>query len=157
MIVIQRADVATFETLVAASRPHIIKICIAMVGYIAHRRQRGIAAYLALVLSGLALLVMGSPLGLIGADIAIFVYGTCMSVFGLIWVNTLQELVPLNMMGRVSCVDMLGSFVLLPVGYALAGWLTDLVGPATVFVVGGILTMFLIGLGLLHPAIRNLD
>jgi hypothetical protein len=60
-------------------------------------------------------------------------------------------------MGRVVSVDMLGSFVLLQVGYDVAGWATDLLGAPLVFIAGGALTMALIGLGLLHPAIRDLD
>jgi hypothetical protein len=47
--------------------------------------------------------------------------------------------------------------VFLPVGYGVAGWATDLLGAPLIFLIGGALTVALIGLGLLHPAIRNLD
>ncbi len=95
------------------------------------------------------------PLGVILA--AALVEGATTIIFGLIWLNSLQELVPGNLLGRVSSIDNLGSYVLLPVGYALAGVLTDKIGPAWVFIVGGIATACLAGIGLLHPAIRGLD
>jgi len=76
---------------------------------------------------------------------------------GLIWTNTLQELVPGEKLGRVSSIDALGSFVLLPVGYAVAGWATDRMGAAPVFTIGGIAVAVLGLAGLLHPAIRRLD
>jgi DHA3 family tetracycline resistance protein-like MFS transporter len=79
------------------------------------------------------------------------------SVFGLIWTNTVQELVPREMLGRVASIDALGSYVLLPVGYAIAGWGTNLLGAPPVFIIGGALTIVLALLGLSHPAIRNLD
>jgi DHA3 family tetracycline resistance protein-like MFS transporter len=101
--------------------------------------------------------MIGLQVGLAGLLIAGFVIGASITLFGLIWVNTLQELVPPELLGRVSSVDQLGSFALLPLGFALTGWATDLVGPSTVFLVGGLLTSAIIGLGLLHPAIRRLD
>jgi len=79
------------------------------------------------------------------------------SFFGLIWTNTLQELVPREVLGRVSSIDYLGSFVLLPVGYGVAGWATEQFGAPAMFVGGGALTAALAALGLAHPAIRHLD
>jgi DHA3 family tetracycline resistance protein-like MFS transporter len=66
-------------------------------------------------------------------------------------------MVPGNMLGRVYSIDALGSFVLLPIGFALAGWGTDLLGAPTVFLIGALGVMILVLLGLSHPAIRNLD
>jgi hypothetical protein len=60
-------------------------------------------------------------------------------------------------LGRVSSVDALGSFALLPVGSGLAGLAADHVGASTVFVVGGAASVGLIGLGLLHRNVRGLD
>jgi hypothetical protein len=60
------------------------------------------------------------------------------------------------MLGRVSSIDALGSFALLPLGYALAAYATPLIGPPTVFLLGGAATATLALLGLLHPAIRRL-
>lgn len=120
-------------------------------------RRRGLNAYLAWIISGLALLALGLPLPLPALYLAAFVIGVTLSVFGLIWTNSLQELVPRQALGRVSSVDFLGSYGLLPVGYAVAGWATDRLGAPLVFLIGGAITSALAGLGLLHPGIRNLD
>lgn len=86
-----------------------------------------------------------------------FLYGFCFNIFGLIWTNTIQEMVPHDKLGRVWAIDSLGSWVLLPIGYALAGWGTDLLGAPTVFTIGGIGTILMTLIGLSQPAIRNLD
>ena len=44
-----------------------------------------------------------------------------------------------------------------PIGFALAGWGTELLGAPAVFLIGGIGVIVLVLLGLSHPAIRNLD
>ena len=86
-----------------------------------------------------------------------FLAGVFISIFGLIWTNSLQELVPRHLLGRVSSIDALGSFVLLPIGFGIAGWATDLIGAPLVFVIGGAATVVLVLLGLAHPAVRGLD
>ena len=120
-------------------------------------RRRGLLGYLAVLINGLMLLLFGlkAPIPVLTA--AMFVYGFCFNIFGLIWHNTLQEMVPHDKLGRVYAIDSLGSWVLLPVGFALAGWATDLVGAPTVFLIGGLGTILMILIGLMHPAIRNLD
>lgn len=120
-------------------------------------RHRGWIAYGAVLVGAVAMLSVGLSIGLIGILGAIFTRGVTASLFSLVWINTLQELVPREKLGRVASIDDLGSFVLLPVGYALSGWATDLVGAPSVFVIGGGLSLVVGALALLHPAIRHLD
>ncbi len=120
-------------------------------------RRRGLLAYGTTVLSGLATLAMGLVPSVPVAAAASFVIGACISVFSLVWTNTLQELVPRDKLGRVWSIDSLGSFVLLPVGFGLTGWATDRLGPPLVFVLGGLGTVVLALAAWLHPAIRHLD
>ena len=79
------------------------------------------------------------------------------SLDGLTWTNILQELVPEEKLGRVSSIDILGSFVLLPLGFAFTGWLIDHVPVAYVFIAAGTVAAIVSILPLLHPAIRKLD
>lgn len=133
---------------------------IAVAAGLGHRSRlphRGLLAYGAFLVSGLALIAMGFPILVIGAAAAMVISGGAIAAFGLAWTNALQELVPRDRLGRVSSIDALGSFVLLPVGYGITGWYTDLAGPPMVFLVGGGLTAALAVVGLLHPAIRHLD
>jgi len=126
-------------------------------GQYARLHRRGLLAYFSILVSGACLLPFGLKLPvplLVGSA---FISGTALAVFSLIWTHTLQEMVPGNMLGRVYSIDALGSFVLLPIGFALAGWGTDLLGAPTVFLIGALGVMILVLLGLSHPAIRNLD
>jgi predicted MFS family arabinose efflux permease len=120
-------------------------------------RRRGLLGYISVLINGFLLLLFGLKFPIPVLIAAMFVYGFCFNIFGLIWNNTLQEMVPQEKLGRVYAIDSLGSWVLLPVGFALAGWATDLVGAPTVFLIGGIGTILMVLLGLSHPAIRNLD
>ncbi len=119
--------------------------------------RRGLLSYLSVVGTGAALLPFAFKLPIPILIASMFVSGMSTSVFALIWTHTLQEMVPGKMLGRVYSIDALGSFVLLPIGFSLSGWATDRFGAPTVFLVGGLATMGLALLGLLHPAIRKLN
>jgi DHA3 family tetracycline resistance protein-like MFS transporter len=119
--------------------------------------RRGLLAYLSVIVVGMALLPFAFKLPVPILVISMFISGLSTSVFALIWTNTLQEMVPGEMLGRVYSIDALGSFVLLPIGFALAGWATDLLGAPRVFLIGGLGVIVFVLLGLSHPAIRNLD
>lgn len=73
----------------------------------------------------LALAFPISPLFVIGCY---FVAGLATEPFGVYWSTALQREIPNEMLGRVSSVDYMGSLALLPVGMALAGPVTSLVG-----------------------------
>jgi DHA3 family tetracycline resistance protein-like MFS transporter len=120
-------------------------------------RKRGLKLYGAWMLIGIMVVLIGLLNSIPGMLAAAFVIGGANTALGLIWVNTLQEQVPRELQGRVSSVDFLGSSLLAPVGYAVGGWATELLGPVLIFIVGGILQTGLIGLGLLHPKVRTLD
>jgi MFS family permease len=127
------------------------------IGRLRRIRRRGPFAYGALALGGVMIVCYGLSPSLAFLAACAFVYGVCFSAVGLIWTNTLQEMVPPDKLGRVSSIDALGSFVLMPAGFAAAGWLTDSIGPARVFLLGGGTTMALALLGLLHREVRRLD
>jgi len=120
-------------------------------------RRRGLLTYGAWLLASLMLLVVGLPLPLFGLGLAFFIQGASFEILGLAWVNTLQELVPANLLGRVSSIDYLVSSALLPIGYGLAGIAADRFGAPLIFLLGGAIAASTIALGLLHPAIRRVD
>ena len=126
-------------------------------GHTTRLRRRGAVAYLSLVIWGAMEIVVALALPLPFVLAAALVWGGSLAAFNLIWTNTLQELVPRDLLGRVASIDGLGSFALLPIGYGVAGWATDLIGPGSVLIMGGALTAMLATLGLLHPAIRGLE
>ena len=126
-------------------------------GQLAKFSHRGWLLYLSTIISGAATILIGFSSSIPITLLAMFFCGASISVFGLVWINTLQERVPRDQLGRVSSIDMLGSFVLLPIGYGIIGWTTDLMGAGSIFIWGGVITVALALLGLMHPAIRGLD
>lgn len=119
--------------------------------------RRGLIGYLSVIGTGAALLPFAFQLPIPVLIASMFISGICTSVFALIWTHTLQEMVPVDMLGRVYSIDALGSFVLLPIGFSLSGWATDRLGAPTVFLIGGTATILLACLGLFHPAVQTLD
>lgn len=103
------------------------------------------------------LVLMGLPIALVGMYLAACLLQASTTTLGLAWVNSLQELVPTDRLGRVVSIDYLGSYALLPVGFAVSGIAADRFGPSLIFLVGGILSALIIGLGLLHPSVHNVD
>jgi MFS family permease len=120
-------------------------------------RRRGITIYAAWFVAAVALTILGLSGSLVIAGLAILIIGLSETMFGLVWTNALQTSVPSDRLGRVASLDALGSFALLPVAYALAGFAADRVGPGPVFVIGGIVGGLIIALGFLHPGVRALD
>jgi MFS family permease len=129
----------------------------AWLGRLTRIRRRGWAAYGGLMIAGLMIAAFGLRMPLVGLVLAALINGAALEIGGLIWINILQEVVPAERLGRVASIDSLGSFALLPIGFALAGWATDRLGAAQVFLIGGLLTACVAALGLAHPAIRGMD
>ncbi|HEX6779522.1 MAG TPA: MFS transporter [Ktedonobacterales bacterium] len=120
-------------------------------------RRRGLLSYGAWMTVSLMLVVIGLPIPASGVSAAMFLQGAAQATLGLAWMSTLQEFVPSDLLGRVSSIDMLVSSALVPIGYGVAGIAADRLGAAPVFILGGAIGVAIIGLGLLHPAIRAVD
>jgi DHA3 family tetracycline resistance protein-like MFS transporter len=119
--------------------------------------RRGLLMYGGLLGAGLMLGAFGLVVPVIVLALAAVVNGASLEVGNLVWTNLLQDRVPRAMLGRVSSIDNLGSLALMPIGLSLAGWASDWLGPAPVFILGGGLAALLGILGLIHPAVRNME
>lgn len=147
--------VAAYGTLTALTAVGAVLAAVAL-GLPSRLRRRGLLAYGGWLAAAIGVAALGvAPFAVAAA--AMLVVGAGLATLELVWTNTLQELVPSDLLGRVSSIDALGSYALIPVGYLLAGGAADLVGPATVFVIGGLASAIIIGAGLLHPSVRRLD
>ena len=120
-------------------------------------RARGLFAYGLWIAGGLLIVVFGLPVSIYAVAPAAFLVGAAFIVPTLIFMTTLQELIPGKVLGRVMSIVTVGSIALVPVGSGLVGWATDLVGAPTIFILSGILTASLAALALMNPVIRNLD
>jgi MFS family permease len=72
------------------------------------------------------------------------VAGVGVTIFQILWATALQRDVPDEVLGRVMALDWLGTSSLMPVGYALAGPLSQAVG-ATPVLLAGALIVLLVG------------
>lgn len=120
-------------------------------------RNRGKLLYGGIAVGSLALFLFGLPVGFAGLALLALINGAALEVSNLAWMNALQSLVPAEKLGRVASVDALGSFALLPIGYGVAGWATELLGAQMVLMLGGGLTVLVVLLVYRHPAVRSLD
>lgn len=120
-------------------------------------RRRAWLMYGGWAISALALAVVGLPLPLPLIGAAMLFVGAGGTVVTLTWAQTVQEMVPRDLLGRVFSIDALGSYALLPLGYLLAGLAADHVDPGPVLVTGGLISAAVISLGLLHPKVRAVD
>ncbi len=120
-------------------------------------KRRGIVFACSAIVFGGCMVLLGLPITLwIAAVITVF-HGMSLSTVGLIQMGTMQELVEPDKLGRVSSIDWLGSVCLVPVGFAITGWLTDHLTPPMIFIGVGVATMVLATLVMLHPRTRKLD
>ncbi len=126
-------------------------------GNVQRLRHRGIVSYICSAVAGIGLGVFGLKLPLWALIVAALVNGAALEISGLIWTNILQELVPQEKLGRIASIDTLGSFVLLPLGFAFTGWLVDRLDIAIIFIAVGAVAALVSLLPLLHPSIRGLD
>jgi hypothetical protein len=96
-----------------------------------------------------------------GAPVALVVVlsvatGAGLALFDVWWNTAMAERIPPEALSRVSSYDWMGSLVLLPVGYLVAGGAADATSASGVVVVGGLLTAVLLALGLVPRETRGL-
>jgi len=149
------ADVGTLA-LVYAMFPIGYALAAVTSGQMERLPRRGLTIFVCMAMGGLALGLFGLPVPLVVLCAAAIVNGYALEIAGLAWTHVMQEKVPSDMLGRVSSIDSLGSYAILPVGYALAGWATDALSPAWVFLIGGFSTAVLAVAGLMSRSIRRL-
>lgn len=132
-----------------------------IVGQRKQMHWRGMKAYLSLLGTGGAVVVMGLPLPQasepVVALVAEVVVGFGLGFFNVIWLTVLQQLIPGDKLGRVSSIDMMGSLCLTPVGLTLGGIVTDRIGPRLLFMGCGLISALLPILALTVRGIRQLD
>jgi len=100
------------------------------------------------------LLAVAAPAPVIAA--AALVAGFGLEIFGTLWNTALQEHVPRERLSRVSAYDYLGSFVFIPIGFAIAGPVADQIGLAKALWAAGAIVLASTVAQLFVADIRNL-
>jgi MFS family permease len=107
-----------------------------------------------LIAPAVALLALRAPALVIAAAQAIG--GIGMGFFGAVWQTTLQQNVPEEALSRVSAWDWMGSFAFFPLGFILAGPVSEAIGiSTTLWISVGYLIASTFAV-LLVPSVRNL-
>ena len=91
-------------------------------------RRLLLAATLGFLLTIPFLLALAVPLPLIGVIVAAGLAGIGAEVFQVLWETTMQQEIPQEKLSRASAYDMLGSLVLVPLGFAVVGPVSVLLG-----------------------------
>jgi predicted MFS family arabinose efflux permease len=119
-------------------------------------RRPLVAAMLAVLVVPLPLLLLalGAPLALVVG--AAFATGVAMEVFTVLWDSALQQHVPGHALSRVASYDALGSFLLLPAGYAVVGPLAAAIGVDATLWVATLVVLLCASAPLLVREVREL-
>jgi MFS family permease len=88
--------------------------------------------------------------------VAGFVSGVGFGVFGPVWDTTMQRQLPPEVLSRASAYDWFGSMVLLPIGFALEGWISDALGVDGALWLGACWLIVTVVLVLSMPSVRRL-
>jgi MFS family permease len=93
------------------------------------------------------------------AIVVVLAFGTGLgfALFDVLWNTAMAERIPAHALSRVSSYDWMGSLVLLPVGFLVAGPLAEASSPETVMILGGVLTAVVLALGLIPRQTRMLE
>jgi len=112
-----------------------------------------LASCVAAIPYGSQTLAMGLPLPLQALICVSFVTGVGLSIHLALWFTVFQQQVPAEHLSRVSSYDALGSFVLIPVGSALAGPVASLIGIFPTLVASGLVSLACIAVVIAQPSV----
>jgi nicotinamide riboside transporter PnuC len=114
-------------------------------------------ATLGIFLMPLFPLALAFPLALPLVIVSAFVAGFGTEVFGVLWDTTMQQEIPGETLSRVSSYDALGSFALIPLGFAAAGAVAAAIGTRTTFFGAAALIVAATALVLFVRDVRTLE
>jgi DHA3 family tetracycline resistance protein-like MFS transporter len=131
-----------------------------VVGQLHHISHRGIVAYSGLLVTSLAMIAFALRVPYTLVPVVTLTAGALdgagVGVFEVIWYSVLQETIPIEKLGRVSSVELVGSFLFQPLGFAVIGALTDVVATQVIFFACGVLCLALVVTGFFVRGIREL-
>lgn len=132
-----------------------------LAGHLAGITRRGLVAYGMLLISSLALTSYGLPWQKSFSPFVVpacgFTMGFGIAIFGVLWTTVMQERVPREQLGRVTSIDYLGSYSLVPLSYVVVGVLIDKIGASMVFIYFGLFSSLICVAALMVPSIRQLN
>jgi DHA3 family tetracycline resistance protein-like MFS transporter len=126
-----------------------------VVGSRALPRRSMLVMYAAWTASTIGIAIYGIANSAWQLMVASFVFNALEAIGTIIWATTKQKLVPAEMLGRVSSLDWFISIGLVPVSFALTGWVAGMVGVRATLVGAGVLASVVTVGALLLPGMRE--
>lgn len=120
-------------------------------------KHRGLIAYISFIFLGIVLSSIAFISWFPYLIFVMVIHGAIGILFCLIWEGRLQELVPIDSFGKVASIDMMGSYILLPLGYLLTGWLSQSIGGIHTLLFETIFLIVISSISLLIPSIRKFN
>ncbi|MEO7447244.1 MAG: MFS transporter [Humibacillus sp.] len=114
------------------------------------------AGMLAVSVLALPMVMLGTTPALLPVAVGFFLAGAAAEVFGVGWSTALHEHVPVAVLSRVSSYDALGSFVAIPIGTFVYGWLATTVATETLMLVSAGIYVVISLSALLSRSVRDL-
>jgi MFS family permease len=102
------------------------------------------------------LLGLAAPLPFVGVLVLAFVAGIGVETFGILWDTAMQQEIPADRLSRVYSYDALGSWALIPLGFAIAGPVSEAVGARATLMGAALLSLVATVAVLFVPEVRNL-
>lgn len=121
-----------------------------------HPARPLLAAQVGAAFIAVPMIMLGLAPSVVPMVIAFFVGGLALEIFGVTWNTALHEHIPVEVLSRVSSYDMLGSFVAMPIGTFVYGWLATRYELGTLALVSGIGYVLVALAALLSPSVRHL-
>jgi predicted MFS family arabinose efflux permease len=126
-----------------------------VIGLVGLPRRRVTVMYVAWSLGVAATALYGAMTSLWQGLVVSFVLQASFMLGSVIWTTMLQQLVPRELLGRVSSLDWLMSVGLVPVSYALTGPVAGAIGPETTLIAAGIIGSILMFGLIFVPGVRD--
>ena len=105
----------------------------------------------------LPLIALARPESLVLVLVAAFASGYLVEIFGVLWDTTYQQEIPHDKLSRLSSYDAIGSWALMPLGFAVAGPVGAAVGTRASFIGAAVIVVVATSLVLLCRDVRTLE
>jgi MFS family permease len=114
------------------------------------------AGMIAICVLAVPMVLLGVAPAIVPVAVGFFLAGAAVEVFGVGWSTALHEHVPVQVLSRVSSYDALGSFVAIPIGTFLYGWLATTVDTEVLMLVSAGVYVVISLSALLSRSVRDL-
>ncbi|MFD5215510.1 MFS transporter [Microbacterium sp. NPDC058345] len=147
----ERLGIAGWGWVVSAEGVGVLLMTLVLMWFPLRRPLR--YGMLGMAVFALPLTALGAHPAVVLVAIAAFLAGAGTEVFSTGWNLAMMENIPGDRLSRVASYDMLGSFIVMPIGTLVYGWLITRADPATVLTTSAILYAVIALVTLVVPSV----